>query len=123
MVSGVVFKAHGHKRDVLAAGCALALGRGLLVRARLNDIQVLSHVVLEVILLGLRALVVPVGILVQHQRAAVDKALTHLAGMQPGAVLVSDIGSESGVGPHPFIQLARPGDAYHVAILVLVVKL
>lgn len=108
------------ERDILrlpATGLSLVVGAK--AQGRVNVVKVLAHVLAQVFINVCFVLVVPVGIVVDKERTALDKPFTHLAGVQQQPVLVHDISVPSRVHPHPFLQRVAPCHTDDMAVVIL----
>ena len=67
-------------------------------------VEILSHIVIQIIIFGSIILIVPVGIGIELQRLVLDDAFAHLEDAEHLVVFVRYVGFEGRVNPQPFAQ-------------------
>ena len=97
----VAAESRGEKTEIVVFGifAIIALGvkpANLLAR---EEVEVLGHVIFQIVFLGLLALMIPVGRLAEHQWLVVDESLAHLGNAEHRAILVHHPGVHRGVYP------------------------
>ena len=84
-------------------------------------VQILRHIVVEIIFLGLLVAVVPVGVRIYRQRLTFTQPLAHLAYAEQHTVLIGHPGIKRRIHPQPFAHAAAPHHRYHMAVAIGVV--
>ena len=81
-------------------------------------VEILRHVIIQIVLLRLLVLMVPVGRLAEHQRKIILQTIAYLGNAEHRTVLVHHPGIHRGVDVEPFLQLLRPHRIDHMALVV-----
>ena len=98
-------EAYGYQADVFLCwiGAIVAFWVELTVFLADKVVEILGHVIFQIILLGLLALMVPVGSLAEHQRQVLNESLAHLGNAEHRAVLVRHPGIHRRVDIKPLV--------------------
>ena len=116
----VIDKANGDEADILLCrvGAIVALRVESVEFLADKIVEILRHVIIQIVLLSLWVLMVPVGRLAKYQGLVVDESFAYLGDTEHRTVFVHHPGIHRGVDVEPFLQLLRPHRINHMALVV-----